>query len=895
MKYILDREAVKALNEAEVHWKDSILGMTVKGLWNFSWWMGGRLSESLRTTMLQGKAALYAGVYVKACNDAMAKLGPQAPSKDLAPGSAEKPAEIDTLLKSLKIYKDGVLPALDVLEEASGDAPAQPAQPAAQPAPAGAAPDADAAQPASGGATAPEPPADARLTRQQTHELVRQYPYLQAENLVRRLDRKRLAIEAKTQADPNNVALEQSLQDLLDQLKDAKGEAIKVRADYTRARAALLQGQATNESAQDAETGSPDAALAHGLALYLSANKRLGQEGLDAIFNMRERDGMRDSKAVRDFVELASKLPYTVDGDSKPDEPAHPDEPAQEAQEAQDAQANEGMVFEDAQEEEEPARDITAAWLVEIVREHNRGQAGRFVGELRDSLVAVLDLVQELSDDAWEHNDDTRIGETFAFPPGMHLELLKESGDYSKSFKTFLGSKVLGAMLAKYPKTPAFKELATSLVNVKRLKRYQYEASIYYSERGKTEQHGHTLPESDKRVTNPNLEITWKRLMMRLDDQFQFHIDVDEVNAKVEVVVLDKKTTSSSEADAALYLDGKKAGVTEYVRKMVGYDGTTVYGFGVRNDYGSGYAIMRKVKDARHMGIQAHWYKLFGVYEFGEEGGMKRSGMLGATINEACKTDGFVYVAFSTTSTTAGKKPAYFYDKKGRMIMKQPHNMDDPEVLKEVTDSKNTNPTTSDAFRSMMAKGPTGVHWRQVGVTLRGIVDATQVLRLYRLDLSKDIYKQEQGLETAKDNHTKLVKVFQSLSTATGDDGESANESLDQGPNDESQIMAREYDEKLKEYQANKDKLAQVLAKPPQDWEKLAEPLINNNVYLGAAWRIAKLTRSLNSTKELLPTKQGGDLQRAQDDLRSTTKELTELQAELKKRMDEDRGKMQAA
>ena len=207
---------------------------------------------------------------------------------------------------------------------------------------------------------------------------------------------------------------------------------------------------------------------------------------------------------------------------------------------------------------------------------------------------------------------------------------------------------------------------------------------------------------------------------------------------------------------------------------MVGYDSTTVYGFGMRNDNGSGYAIMRKIKDFRHMGVQYHWYKLFGVYEFGDDQ-MRRSAMLGEGINSACKSKGFVYAAFSTTSTTAGKKPVYFYDTDGKMLAKAPYNMDDSEVRNAITQAKNTNPTTSDAFRAQLRKSPVGAHWKLVGVTLRGIVDANQINSLYRIDLSKDIYKSDANLETAKDNHTKLVKVFQSLTVANKPDDDDAN------------------------------------------------------------------------------------------------------------------------
>ena len=120
------------------------------------------------------------------------------------------------------------------------------------------------------------------------------------------------------------------------------------------------------------------------------------------------------------------------------------------------------------------------------------------------------------------------------------------------------------------------------------------------------------------------------------------------------------------------------------------------------------------------------------------------------------------------------------------------------------------------------------------------------------------------------------------------------HESLDQGPNDESQILARDYEHKSQEFVQKKAQLEQILAKPAQDWEKLAEPIIGDNLYLGMAWRIAKLTTSLKGIKDTLPAKQGDDLARSQNDLRETDKELKELEAELKKKLDEDKRKLTA-
>lgn len=120
----------------------------------------------------------------------------------------------------------------------------------------------------------------------------------------------------------------------------------------------------------------------------------------------------------------------------------------------------------------------------------------------------------------------------------------------------------------------------------------------------------------------------------------------------------------------------------------------------------------------------------------------------------------------------------------------------------------------------------------------------------------------------------------------------SFNEGLDQGPNDENQILSRDYEEHIKQFNQNKAKFDQVLSKKPEDWEKLAMPIIGNNVYLGISWRMVKLTKSLNDLKESLPTKTGDELKRAQDDLKLTTDQLKKLEEELKGRIGQDKSKL---
>lgn len=911
MKYLLDRAAVQQrVNEAEIAWKDSILGMTVRGLWNFSWWLGGRIADNHRTMMIQGKAALYAGVYISACDEAYDKLGLGKKDKPEVT-TTEDAAKLQKAVQTIKLFKN-LIPVIEDIESAyerekpaaqHAEAPAQGQKPAEAPA--------EAQKPADAPAKT-----SVRLSRETLNGLVKQHPYMQSAKKVASIERKLAQVEQQLLANPQSVPLTQQKQDLTEMLDEARQKAKEVKQAFIDARdkevEKLKASSATNENTgaqaqpaaqNDQEAQAQPASMAQLLAQYTSVSMKLGHDGIAAVMALRDNDRFTDDDRLQDFVDMFDELPYPEHDDTKqPEQPAQANENAAPTQEpAQPAQP--------AQDDDDD-RMLTAEMIMDIVTKHNGGTAGAYVALLSDLANHAIDTISGVVDDMWETNDDTRVPEGMDFPDGYHQQLVLEGGgDYSKSFKTFLGMGVLQRMLKKYPKTDEFKKLATSLVNVKRLKRYQYEASIYYSMEGTKQEFEHTLSEDNKRVINPNLKIVWDRLMLRLDDFFQFYIDVDAINAKVKVVLLDQKTLSASQADAALYLEAKKAGINELIRKAVGYDGTTVYGFGVRNDYGSGYAIMRKVKDSRHMAVQFHWYKMFGVYEFGDDNAMKRSDMLGRAVSEACKADGFVYVAFSTTSTQAGKKPAYFYDKKGRMLMKQPYNMTDSAVQRALADAKNTNHTTSDAFRSQVASSFIGAHWRQVGVTLRGIVDSAQVPTLYRLDLSKDVYKQDGGINNAKDNHTKLVKAFQSLSAPAnpnangGDDDDdaedldstAANESLDQGPNDEQQIMARDYESKIKEFGLRKGQLDQVMAKPPQDWEKLAEPIIGDNLYLGMAWRIAKLTRSLANTKEQLPTKQGEAVDRAQDDIRATEKELRQLAEDMKKHISDDKAKMDTA
>ena len=119
------------------------------------------------------------------------------------------------------------------------------------------------------------------------------------------------------------------------------------------------------------------------------------------------------------------------------------------------------------------------------------------------------------------------------------------------------------------------------------------------------------------------------------------------------------------------------------------------------------------------------------------------------------------------------------------------------------------------------------------------------------------------------------------------------NESLEQGPNDENQILSRDYEENIKQFNLNKSKLDQILTKSPQEWEDLATPIIGNNLYLGIAWRTAKANKAMNDLKVALPTKTGDELKRSQEDLKLTDDQLKKLEAELKDRIDQDKSKLQ--
>ncbi len=92
--------------------------------------------------------------------------------------------------------------------------------------------------------------------------------------------------------------------------------------------------------------------------------------------------------------------------------------------------------------------------------------------------------------------------------------------------------------------------------------------------------------------------------------------------------------------------------------------------------------------------------------------------------------------------------------------------------------------------------------------------------------------------------------------------------------------------------EASKAKFAQILSRDPQEWEKLAEPVIGGNEYLGIAWQVAKLSKSMEDQKNMLSGKTGPELQRMQQGVQATAKELQELEGQLKSRMTDDKRDM---
>lgn len=109
--------------------------------------------------------------------------------------------------------------------------------------------------------------------------------------------------------------------------------------------------------------------------------------------------------------------------------------------------------------------------------------------------------------------------------------------------------------------------------------------------------------------------------------------------------------------------------------------------------------------------------------------------------------------------------------------------------------------------------------------------------------------------------------------------------------NSNKEIKLKDYQEKLNAYNAKKNNFKPILInKEQKDWEALAAKIINGNVYLGAAWKLAKINKQIEDATEKIKSGNMSDLEvkELQDKIKEYHAELLKAQDSLNKQIKND-------
>lgn len=832
MKYLLNRGDFCAQNEQAIHWKESIVGTTIKGLWNFSWWVAGKINEDIKSAMLDGVAAEWSGVYYQACEDAMKKMKGVKRNKDGEPEAltVEDVKEVEKAVAVIKTFKT-LIPLIAQFEAAYRNSPtaAAPAAAAAS-TPAAATPSANvpsaaapAAAVASVGTSAPivNPSAvtgqsgkkvaiSRAVLNQLNSKLGTVTKYNKFNNATKRLEQAKKTHDLDVHNVSHKVEYDKAVVQKDTAAQEYKQAMAQFRTEYNDEIKRLLNEGFVFEDAADVPAQETFMSVEDALKAY---NDKAAPLDPYHIFNLEKNKSLSQQESIVSFIkfidelsdlELPKKASAEVPSANealRPDSWGDDDDDDEAQPEAQDAdEAGETDEEHADGEEPQPNNDLSvgrASDLYDVIEKHNGEEDGKYVKTLSSLTDQVLDELQGWIDNNYDNIDDTKVPTEaqptqaqLVAPANEHLKLprfvefvneggirlmnkgpltgaaqaLKKGVRNSDSFIAQLLSKE-SELRNSFDRSDEFKKAATALVNIKRLKYLRYKASIFYSNKeAKPNEHGYQLETKDKRIINPNLKIIWDKKFLKLDDVWQYYIDVDAINSKVKEGELDPTSKAKAVNENDIYEDAKRMGITDFVRKTAGYDKLTVFSFGMTNSKGKGYSVMRKLGDARHHGTQFHWYKVFGMYRLDEASGKAvASNMFGPEFTQECRKNNFVYMAFTTASSAAGSKPMYIYNKDGKMLMNEPRDMKDQDVQDTIEAAKAQKPNTTDTFRKLMDDSDLGGNWRHAVVTMRGVFDSDKVGPMYGIDLSDTKYQEQTGYVAAKDNHSELVKVFESL------------------------------------------------------------------------------------------------------------------------------------
>lgn len=117
-----------------------------------------------------------------------------------------------------------------------------------------------------------------------------------------------------------------------------------------------------------------------------------------------------------------------------------------------------------------------------------------------------------------------------------------------------------------------------------------------------------------------------------------------------------------------------------------------------------------------------------------------------------------------------------------------------------------------------------------------------------------------------------------------------------QNLNSDKEIKLKNYQNMIQTYNAKKDKLKQIFNQDENMWEELANKEIDDNVYLGGYWKIAKIENTIKKNQEKINTKSltQDEIVEIQTEIQNNTKKLKDEQRELDDKIKKDLNKIQA-
>jgi hypothetical protein len=890
MRFLQDNPEYKKLvkiNEAEIHWRDSIVGSLVKGAWNLGGWLVGKVEKGYKTVLINGKATEYSGVYMKAVNDAYKQLH----GDNKESGTGLKDDEEDNALEQLRERIEEMEKAILMLSQlkkaipslqaiASGQViqpkprkPRTAANQASNAAPSNqnAAPSNQASNAAPSNQNAA--PSNQNNTNPNNSNLNPKFNNItddQIKNALKAYKKMLQAAEddlAKYGNDPNNqdkakdaLKNKKNAQKLIDEREEelknraasnpvpkpapsnpapaptqtqsnpkpapsngpsthnnvwAKHEEEEKRKEEEAKRLKEEEERKKQHAAQHAPSKQPgkagkgpkklnlqrkSAPVNDWYNLYLEESGKdfnfeeylmFVSEQLDLVNNqaevsilentdnnvntsnvdktyvkvldvldnikelpniLLEYEELKDKKFVNEFVTIVTKLIDSEDLKKTINE-AGDDKYLNALNEYAAAAIK---ILKNLVKTAKAALEQAEAELEEAANQPDK--IDRVKRKIKDFIIQLI--ANDMEDDNWEGHSNRAVEAKYSSDI-LDGELLTEAFGVGNGLKAFTKKN--------YPRTEELKKLATSLVNVKRLKLLEFEAkNLMRIDEKKTNNAG--LNVSSGNVKNdPNLEVVWKRAVLQVEDHFQDYIDIEEINGKLTTQKITKDEAKKSTDAIGAYTNTEITGVKEFVRKLTGYDKSVVFCLPVQKKGQTSYMLMRRIVDKRYtnntltgQNLLIHWFQVFGTY-VPKNGKMVAIDSLGKGIQKIMD-DGYMIAGLTTTSTTS-PRTVYLYNKSGKLLLAGGKVKDFSEVESEFKNIANT-AISVDEFKNKVDAKFTSGPWIDLAILSRGIVDGPKVMEQYTLDLSQNKYHLvTDGFERAHKNQKKLMTVISEIKT----------------------------------------------------------------------------------------------------------------------------------